>query len=653
MNPIEPTDVPIDFVGQIPTGTILNGIYQIDEWIAQGGMAEVYRGHNLELGNSVAIKILLPNSTDDELYFKLFQREAEVLSHLSHKSIVKYHVFTKDPDLNKHYLAMEFIEGQSLASRIEEGPLDTETAKHIIIEVARGLQAAHDEGVIHRDLSPDNIVLINTDSQTKVKIIDFGIAKSTKLHNKSIIGKKFAGKYNFASPEQLGKFNEEVTHSSDIYSLGLVFAATLLGHTLDMEGTIDQTLKKRTTVPDLSAISSKYRPTITAMLQPTPSSRPASMRCVVKLLTASFNHNNNQEKQTIKLKNSQIFNSKISNLPQQMVFSITLIIVVLTNFIINNTNQNEITWIYSFNNYQKKLISAQQKEFVLKAKQKLIDKQKKIVDTCNALTSFSSDPNASTNSISIKNIRNPDAIVYCNNAIKIFPTNKTLLFQLGRAYDADGQYEFAKKYYSSSSDFGHGPAMVNLGLLLLVNGDFKNGTLWLKKAAKISNFRAMNQLGLLFEKGRYGGTIDIRKAIDWYKLAADNNYLHAIHNLAKVLNNPKNHLSNHKKAYLLFKKASDQGHSGSSYELAKLTAFGKYSTEKNSQISAKYYLKSIQQKEGYQKNHIDNIHKITNSVCINIQNYLAQNNFYYDQIDGKCGKDTKIALKKYRNLRSN
>ena len=134
----------------------------------------------------------------------------------------------------------------------------------------------HQAGAVHRDLSPDNIILPGGRVE-RAKIIDFGIARSANVGGETLIGGKFAGKYNYVSPEQLGLYGGEVSEQSDIYSLGLVLAAALRGKPLDMSGSQFEVVEKRRTVPDLSDIDPDFRALIEAMLQPDPQDRPASM----------------------------------------------------------------------------------------------------------------------------------------------------------------------------------------------------------------------------------------------------------------------------------------------------------------------------------------------------------------------------------------
>ncbi|CDX15253.1 Serine/threonine kinase [Mesorhizobium sp. ORS 3324] len=257
-------------------GTQLSGIYELDERIASGGMGEVYRGHNIQTGDHVAIKIVLPEFARDQTILSLFRKEASILNHLSHDAVVRYHVFTIDPGIGRPYLAMEFVDGQSLFDVMRRGPMAPPDVRRLCHRLASGLSAVHQAGAVHRDLSPDNIILPGGRVE-RAKIIDFGIARSANVGGETLIGGKFAGKYNYVSPEQLGLYGGEVSEQSDIYSLGLVLAAALRGKPLDMSGSQYEVVEKRRTVPDLSDIDPDFRALIEAMLQPDPRDRPASM----------------------------------------------------------------------------------------------------------------------------------------------------------------------------------------------------------------------------------------------------------------------------------------------------------------------------------------------------------------------------------------
>ena len=123
---------------------------------------------------------------------------------------------------------MEYVDGQPLSEILKSGPLSFDAVRVLQRRLASGLQAAHELGIVHRDVSPDNVILPGG-NVARAKIIDFGIARSTLAGDETVIGGGFAGKFGYVSPEQLGLFGGEVTAKSDIYSLGLVLAEALSG----------------------------------------------------------------------------------------------------------------------------------------------------------------------------------------------------------------------------------------------------------------------------------------------------------------------------------------------------------------------------------------------------------------------------------------
>ncbi|HVV94238.1 MAG TPA: serine/threonine-protein kinase [Hyphomicrobiales bacterium] len=256
-------------------GTRLNGIFEIERLVAVGGMGEIYRGVAIQTRDPVAIKTLRPEMARDEAALALFRKEASALHNLQHEAIVRYFVFSVDPDLGAPYLAMEFVEGRALSERLKTAPLALAEAAVLLRRLASGLAAAHELGIVHRDVSPDNVILPG-DNVARAKIIDFGIARSP-LGGGTVIGSGFAGKLNYVAPEQVGLYGGDVTPRADIYSLGLVVAESLLGAPLDMGGTHVEMIEKRRVVPDLGAIDARIRPLLQRMLQPRPQDRPASM----------------------------------------------------------------------------------------------------------------------------------------------------------------------------------------------------------------------------------------------------------------------------------------------------------------------------------------------------------------------------------------
>jgi serine/threonine-protein kinase len=258
-------------------GVRLNGIYEIESLIGKGGMGEVYRGVSIQTRDPYAIKMIRPDLSNDPEILALFSREATTLYRLQHEAIVRYFVFSIDPGLQRAYLAMEFVDGVALSKRLSSGPLSLAEVEILKARVAGGLDAAHRLGVVHRDISSDNLILPGGDVR-QAKIIDFGIARSSRVGEATIIGTGFAGKHKYASPEQ--ESGAEVTFKSDIYSFGLVLAEALRGRPIDMGGSIVEIVEKRRVVPDLSDIDPKFRPLLQAMLQPDPANRPESMAAV-------------------------------------------------------------------------------------------------------------------------------------------------------------------------------------------------------------------------------------------------------------------------------------------------------------------------------------------------------------------------------------
>jgi hypothetical protein len=202
-----------------------------------------------------------------------------VLRTIRHEAIVGYEGVFRDEN-GRLYLVMEFVDGPSLSKMLKQETLRPAQLRQLRDRIADGLAAAHEKGVVHRDLSPDNVILPAGDLG-KAKIIDFGISKLVDPAAKTIVGTDFAGKYSYVSPEQVGLFGGEVDARSDIYSLGLVLAAAAIGKPLDMGNSPISVVEARRAVPDLARIPKEMRDELSAMLQPDPAKRPQSMRDLV------------------------------------------------------------------------------------------------------------------------------------------------------------------------------------------------------------------------------------------------------------------------------------------------------------------------------------------------------------------------------------
>ena len=156
----------------ITIGTKL-GFHEITGLLGKGGMGEVYRARDTKLKRDVAIKILPDEFLRDAGRVTRFQREAEVLASLNHPNIAATDDFQEANDAR--FLVLELVEGETLAERIQRGPLAAEEALEIAKHICEGLEAAHEKGVVHRDLKPANVKVT---SDGRVKVLDFGLAKA-------------------------------------------------------------------------------------------------------------------------------------------------------------------------------------------------------------------------------------------------------------------------------------------------------------------------------------------------------------------------------------------------------------------------------------------------------------------------------------------
>jgi serine/threonine-protein kinase len=267
----------------VPIGTLINNNYEIKELINAGGMGEVFRGVNSFTGDPVAIKIVLQALAHDEKIAGLFKREARVLCQLSDQAIVRYYNFVHDADLDRFCLIMEYIDGVPLSEHVRDvAPLTLTEAQGLLKRLALGLDRAHKMEVVHRDLSPDNVMLRDGKMEGAV-LIDFGIAKSTEMAENTLHG-QLAGKFKYISPEQLGHFGGEIGPRTDIYGLGLLMAAAVRGEPLDMGSSVVEAVNARREIPELTGVYPEIAPLLAHMLEPDPAHRPARMSDVINLL---------------------------------------------------------------------------------------------------------------------------------------------------------------------------------------------------------------------------------------------------------------------------------------------------------------------------------------------------------------------------------
>src|ERR1043166_1259428 len=214
-------------------GTTLAGKYRIDARLNEGGMGTVYRGTHVLMDKTVAIKVLRPSLAADEKIVERFSREARAASRISHPNALSVTDFGED-ESGHVFIVMEYLSGKTLKHVIrEEGPLPLARVVDIARQIGDALHAAHEQGVIHRDLKSDNIMLLDTMTGDHAKVLDFGIAKINEAEGKVDTGltapNLVIGTPQYMSPEQCSQ-NSEIDARSDIYSFGVILYEMLVGH---------------------------------------------------------------------------------------------------------------------------------------------------------------------------------------------------------------------------------------------------------------------------------------------------------------------------------------------------------------------------------------------------------------------------------------
>lgn len=207
------------------TGAILDGRYQVGQLIGRGGMAEVYLGHHLALGRPCAIKVMHPGHAADPGAQARFEREAAAASRVDHPHVCRTWDFGRTAD-GLHYLVLEFLEGESLATRLEAGVLPMDEALAVTRQCAAGLQAAHAAGVVHRDLKPGNVVITRRDGQETAVLVDFGLARPVQGAELTR-DEMMVGTPEVMSPEQIA--GDPVGPASDQYQLALLLVRMVTG----------------------------------------------------------------------------------------------------------------------------------------------------------------------------------------------------------------------------------------------------------------------------------------------------------------------------------------------------------------------------------------------------------------------------------------
>src|SRR4029079_1233812 len=211
-------------VGKMPAmvGELIAGRYELEELVGKGGMSSVYRAQDRLLERTVAIKLLHEHYSRDEDYVERFRREARAAAQLSHPNIVT--VIDRGEDSGRQVIVFEYIDGQNLKELIQsKGRLPVRTALELSIEAGRALAFAHEHGLVHRDVKPQNVLLGNGE----VKVTDFGIARSADVQQGLTQTGTVLGTSDYIAPEQAS--GQPVSSLSDVYSLGVVVYELLAG----------------------------------------------------------------------------------------------------------------------------------------------------------------------------------------------------------------------------------------------------------------------------------------------------------------------------------------------------------------------------------------------------------------------------------------
>ena len=204
-------------------GELIAGRYELEELVGTGGMSSVYRAHDRQLERNVALKVLHERLGADDEHVSRFRHEARAVAQLSHPNVVT--VIDRFEEGGRQYIVFEYVDGENLKQLLDRtGPLPVRRALEIALAVADGLAYAHEHGVVHRDVKPQN-VLLSRDGE--IKVTDFGIARSLDGESGLTLTGTVLGTSSYLSPEQASGLR--VTPAADVYSLGVVLYELLAG----------------------------------------------------------------------------------------------------------------------------------------------------------------------------------------------------------------------------------------------------------------------------------------------------------------------------------------------------------------------------------------------------------------------------------------
>src|SRR4051812_35902120 len=241
----------------------IDGKYRIVQRLGIGGMGEVFKVEHTFLGSTRVVKIIRAQISSSSDAHERFLREARLATKVQHPNVATLHDFSALPD-GSHYMVWEFIEGQNLAQLLrQQGTLAPRHAVHIAIQALAGLEAIHRAGIVHRDISPENLMITHAnDGSEFVKIIDLGVAKAAESDVAMTQTGMFVGKFRYASPDHLGFLpaGERIDGRADLYSLAVVLFEMLAGRppfeaTSPHEYIIHHSRDEYANAPDLDRIT--------------------------------------------------------------------------------------------------------------------------------------------------------------------------------------------------------------------------------------------------------------------------------------------------------------------------------------------------------------------------------------------------------------
>ncbi|MBU3031497.1 serine/threonine-protein kinase [Paracoccus marinaquae] len=249
-------------------GQILNNTYEIIRVLGRGGTGEVYLARNQVVGRDVAIKALNARFSANSDYVELIKRE-EQMRDIINDAVVRYSECSRS-DAGHVFLVMDYIEGPSLNEVMLERRLDDRSLLIIAHRVLEGLVATHSRGIVHRDLSPDNVILRDGRPE-RATIIDFGIAKDTAAGARTIVGNEFAGKYEYAAPEQLDGKSD---YRADLYALGALLLAAARQEIPQVGSSPGEVVRFKHNPLDSSGLKPPLKDLIEWLSDPDPAGRP-------------------------------------------------------------------------------------------------------------------------------------------------------------------------------------------------------------------------------------------------------------------------------------------------------------------------------------------------------------------------------------------